>query len=190
MFTVLDSSTTGTTPGGPICDVTSSNYVGSVGTGDPSSLYPYIIDDDNGPPGRDNGNGLFFRNRSDQDRPDHRRHQPDLRRGRAEPEPLSCHLDRRGHQRRRPPGGCSRAEPASILRAAGRSSSRTPAKNHGPNAPSGLAHSDQYWSMHPGGANFLFADGSVRFIKEQVGFTIFQALATRQGNEILSADAF
>ena len=61
-FTVVDSTTTGTTPGAPICDVASSNYVGSVGSGDPSSLYPYIIDDDDGPPGRDNGNGIFFRN--------------------------------------------------------------------------------------------------------------------------------
>ena len=63
-FTVVDSTTTGTTPGASICDVASSNYVGSVGSGDPSSLYPYIIDDDNGPPGRDNGNGIFFRNHS------------------------------------------------------------------------------------------------------------------------------
>ncbi len=63
-FTVVDSTTTGTAPGAPICDVASSNYVGSVGSGDPSSLYPYIIDSDDGPPGRDNGNGLFFRNHS------------------------------------------------------------------------------------------------------------------------------
>ena len=39
-FTVVDSTTTGTTPGAPICVVASSNYVGSVGSGDPSSLYP------------------------------------------------------------------------------------------------------------------------------------------------------
>ena len=63
-------------------------------------------------------------------------------------------------------------------------------EGHGPNSPSGLAHGDQYWSLHPGGANFLFADGSVRFIKEQVGFTIFQSLATRAGGEVLSADQF
>ena len=63
-------------------------------------------------------------------------------------------------------------------------------EGHGPNAPSGLAHGDQYWSLHPGGANFFFADGSVRFIKEQIGFSIFQALATRAGGEVLSADQF
>ena len=63
-FTVVDATTTGTTPGAPICVVASSNYVGSVGSGDPSSLYPWIIDPDDLPPGRDNGNGLFFRNHS------------------------------------------------------------------------------------------------------------------------------
>jgi prepilin-type processing-associated H-X9-DG protein len=63
-------------------------------------------------------------------------------------------------------------------------------EGHGPNSPSGLAHGDQYWSLHPGGANFLFVDGSVRFIKEQVGFTIFQSLATRNGGEVLSSDQF
>ncbi len=40
-----------------------------------------------------------------QDRPDHRRHEPDLRRRRAEPEPVARELDRRRHQRGRSPGG-------------------------------------------------------------------------------------
>ena len=71
-----------------------------------------------------------------------------------------------------------------------RSCFRTPAKVHGPNSPSGQAHADQYWSLHPGGANFRFADGSVRFIKEQVGFKVFQSLATRNGGEVLSSDQF
>jgi prepilin-type processing-associated H-X9-DG protein len=44
--------------------------------------------------------------------------------------------------------------------------------------------------MHPGGANFLFADGSVRFIKELIGFTILQSLATKAGCAVLSADRF
>src|SRR5271157_2947590 len=34
----------------------------------------------------------------DQHRPDHRRHKPDLRRRRAEPEPIARELDRRRHQ--------------------------------------------------------------------------------------------
>ena len=57
IFTVVDSTTTNTTAGAPICDVASSNYVGSVGSGDPSSLYPYIIDAGDGPPGATTATG-------------------------------------------------------------------------------------------------------------------------------------
>ena len=56
-FTVVDASTSNTTLGTPICDVAASNYVACIGSGDPSSLYPYNPTDD--PPGRDNGNGMF-----------------------------------------------------------------------------------------------------------------------------------
>ena len=73
-------------------------------------------------------------------------------------------------------------------------------------------------SFHPGGANHAFADGSVRFLKDTigtwplnstgnypVGFTfngnnysmgcttapaIYQALSTKSGGEVISADAF
>jgi hypothetical protein len=37
---------------------------------------------------------------------------------------------------------------------------------------------------------FLFADGSVRYFKEKRPLPLFQALATRQGGEVLSADVF
>ena len=49
---------------------------------------------------------------------------------------------------------------------------------------------DDFWSLHPGGCNFLFSDGSVRFIKESVNPKIFSFLSTRSGGEVISADQF
>lgn len=45
-------------------------------------------------------------------------------------------------------------------------------------------------SQHPGGANFAFADGSVRFVKESVSKPIYRGLSTREGHEVISADSF
>jgi prepilin-type N-terminal cleavage/methylation domain-containing protein/prepilin-type processing-associated H-X9-DG protein len=39
-----------------------------------------------------------------------------------------------------------------------------------------------YWSMHDGGANFLFADGSVRFLSYGAN-AVLQQLSTRNGND-------
>jgi prepilin-type N-terminal cleavage/methylation domain-containing protein/prepilin-type processing-associated H-X9-DG protein len=52
------------------------------------------------------------------------------------------------------------------------------------------AHVEDYWSRHPGGANMLFADGSVRFLKSSINPTPWRALATRNFREIVSADAY
>jgi prepilin-type N-terminal cleavage/methylation domain-containing protein/prepilin-type processing-associated H-X9-DG protein len=49
---------------------------------------------------------------------------------------------------------------------------------------------DDYWSLHPGGCNFLLGDGSVRFIKETVDPMAFSALASRAGGEVVGADQF
>jgi prepilin-type N-terminal cleavage/methylation domain-containing protein/prepilin-type processing-associated H-X9-DG protein len=49
---------------------------------------------------------------------------------------------------------------------------------------------DDYWSLHPGGCNFLLGDGSVRFIKETINPTVFSALASRAGGEVVGADQF
>ena len=44
-------------------------------------------------------------------------------------------------------------------------------------------------SQHPGGANFLFGDGSVRFLKAGISAPTFMALGTRNGRDIPGADA-
>ena len=67
----------------------------------------------------------------------------------------------------------------------------------------GLPHSDKSpadWqnlslnitsrSRHPGGVNSLFCDGHVQFVKETINVASWQALGSRNGGELLSADAF
>ncbi|HVC92710.1 MAG TPA: DUF1559 domain-containing protein [Pirellulales bacterium] len=46
-------------------------------------------------------------------------------------------------------------------------------------------YADQYhfWSQHPGGVQFLFVDGSVRFLVYEINFDTFQRLGTRAGHE-------
>jgi prepilin-type N-terminal cleavage/methylation domain-containing protein/prepilin-type processing-associated H-X9-DG protein len=45
-------------------------------------------------------------------------------------------------------------------------------------------------SNHPGGANFLLADGSARFIKSTIAIRTYWALGTRAGGEIVSSDSY
>jgi len=45
-------------------------------------------------------------------------------------------------------------------------------------------------SMHPGGANFLFGDGSVKFLKSSINEMTYQGISTRNQGEVISQDAF
>jgi prepilin-type N-terminal cleavage/methylation domain-containing protein/prepilin-type processing-associated H-X9-DG protein len=45
-------------------------------------------------------------------------------------------------------------------------------------------------SRHPGGANFSFADGSVKFIKNSINYLTYRSLGTRSVGEVISSDAY
>ncbi len=45
-------------------------------------------------------------------------------------------------------------------------------------------------SRHPGGTNFLFADGSVHFLKNSINRVTYCALGSRNGGEVISSDAY
>ncbi len=47
-----------------------------------------------------------------------------------------------------------------------------------------------FGSAHPGGSNFLFGDGSVKFLKSSISSTVFRRLANRADGELVSDDSF
>ncbi len=49
---------------------------------------------------------------------------------------------------------------------------------------------DEIFSYHPGGANVLFGDGSVRFLKDTVNPLVLRGLVTLKGGEVISSDAY
>ena len=49
---------------------------------------------------------------------------------------------------------------------------------------------EELTSRHPGGVNALFADGSVRFLKNSVAVPVLAALCTRNGGEVISSDSY
>jgi prepilin-type N-terminal cleavage/methylation domain-containing protein/prepilin-type processing-associated H-X9-DG protein len=72
-----------------------------------------------------------------------------------------------------------------------------------PDCRGGLPHStraDPLWSWlslniaarskHPGGVNSLMADGHVQFVKNTIAVNVWQALGSRNGGEVISADSY
>ncbi len=60
---------------------------------------------------------------------------------------------------------------------------------HGSYDPStGLmwARTSGYKSLHVGGANFVFGDGSVHFFDQAIDYKLYNALGTRAGNEVVT----
>jgi prepilin-type processing-associated H-X9-DG protein len=45
-------------------------------------------------------------------------------------------------------------------------------------------------SLHPGGVNVCFADGSVQFVKSSVSLQAWWGLGTRNGGEVISSDQY
>jgi prepilin-type N-terminal cleavage/methylation domain-containing protein/prepilin-type processing-associated H-X9-DG protein len=60
-------------------------------------------------------------------------------------------------------------------------------------APNGCRYSAAakgFVSLHPGGANFLFGDGSVKFLKNSISLITYCSLGSRAGGEVVSSDAY
>jgi prepilin-type N-terminal cleavage/methylation domain-containing protein/prepilin-type processing-associated H-X9-DG protein len=62
-------------------------------------------------------------------------------------------------------------------------------KNSGGGVAEGMNYSNVS-SNHSGGANFLFADGSVKFLKNSVNMLTYWQLGTRANGEVVSSDAY
>lgn len=54
----------------------------------------------------------------------------------------------------------------------------------------GIAAAVTATSNHPGGVNVAFCDGSVKFVKDTIDQATWWALGTRDGRDVISADAF
>ena len=190
-----DPANPGTLNGSQVVDtVARGNYVGMFGLGEictasgqtPGVVYP------GDPVGYCRGNLLPQQQHLGCG--GYRRHEQLDRRRRAEPQPELCDLDGPLDQwlagyHASSQGGSDKFNPSpeecwtQVLGPAGlENGTRTPDDPE--------AHVEDYWSMHPGGVNFLFTDGSVHFIKASINVYAWRGLATRNMGEIISPDSY
>jgi prepilin-type N-terminal cleavage/methylation domain-containing protein/prepilin-type processing-associated H-X9-DG protein len=71
----------------------------------------------------------------------------------------------------------------------GQGSSPDGAKKPGPCAIN-CTNDREVYSFHPGGANAVFADGSVHFLKASMDIRLFARLVTRAGGEVVSGSDY
>jgi hypothetical protein len=55
-----------------------------------------------------------------------------------------------------------------------------------PDKPDNPCAASHYWSLHPGGGNWLKGDGAVRFFLYPAGTTVLPKMASRKGGEAIS----
>jgi prepilin-type processing-associated H-X9-DG protein len=58
------------------------------------------------------------------------------------------------------------------------------------NAPIKSQNLNQVYSFHNGGANAVFADGSVHFLQQSIKLEVLIALETRTGGEVIPANSY
>ena len=51
-------------------------------------------------------------------------------------------------------------------------------------------HVGGFSSNHPGGSNFLFGDGSVRFLSQKIRTSVYRSLGNRADGNLISSDEF
>jgi len=62
--------------------------------------------------------------------------------------------------------------------------------DYSPNEHTNWSSNNEVYAFHPGGANHVFADGSVHFIKKTTAPSVFVSLISPNGGEIISSDAY
>jgi prepilin-type N-terminal cleavage/methylation domain-containing protein/prepilin-type processing-associated H-X9-DG protein len=85
-------------------------------------------------------------------------------------------------------GGGAWADPFSYAHLNG--SSANGIRGNGGTCVINCTSNNEIFAFHPGGANLLFADGSVHFLKETINPFTMVALVTRAGGEIISSDSY
>jgi prepilin-type processing-associated H-X9-DG protein len=89
------------------------------------------------------------------------------------------------------------ADPGSAFGTSGRPNNKGVPTNEGVLWPTTTATAgnqagpnEEPYSLHPGGVNALFGDGSVRFIKDTINLVAFRSILTLAGGDVVSSDQY